>query len=255
MTDSKRLSQIDTLWSIVYLANRDGHAEQGFAQAELLERYGPAIARYLTAAVRDANAAEDLYQEFAVKFLCGDFAKAHEEKGRFRGFLKVVLGRMVADYFRKQIRRPTSQLDSQVAIPDDSDQQRREQEFLTVWRDQMLTQAWQRLGEEETESGKPWMQVLKLRVDHPQARSADLAHMLSEHLREPVTPTRLRVMLHRAREKFSEYLISAVADTLRDDSLDVVEQELAELELLRYCQAAIDQRRQSNTSDQSTRNS
>jgi RNA polymerase sigma factor (sigma-70 family) len=247
MTASNRLSQIDTIWSIVYLANRDGHAEQEGAQAELLERYGPAISRYLASAVRDANAAEDLYQEFAVKFLSGDFAKAHEEKGRFRGFLKVVLGRMVTDYFRRQIRRPTSQLDPQVAIPDDREQQRRDQEFLTVWSDQMLTQAWQRLGEEERETGKPWMQVLKFRVEHPQARSAELAQMLAETLGEPVTATRLRVMLHRAREKFSEYLIGAVADTLRDASLDTVEQELAELGLLRYCQATIDHRRRNKS--------
>lgn len=227
-----------------YRAHNAQDAEQGFAQAKLLARYGPAILRYVAAAVRDATVAEDLYQEFAVKFLRGDFAQANEEQGRFRGFLKVVLGRMVADYFRVQIRRPTTQLDSQVAVCDERDERTRDQEFLVVWRDQMLTQAWQRMAEEEQQTGRPWMQVLKLRVDHPQARSAQLAEMLSESIGEVVTSTRLRVMLHRAREKFSEYLIGAVADTLEDDSVDAIEQELAELELLRYCQAVLDQQRQ-----------
>jgi DNA-directed RNA polymerase specialized sigma24 family protein len=244
MTDPDRLSQIETLWSMVYRANRPEDDQQGFAQAELLGRYGAAIQRYLHGALRDASAADDLYQEFAVRFLRGDFARAHQEKGRFRGFLKVILGRMVADHFRKNIRHPTHQLDSQILIPDESTQEKRDQEFASVWRDQMLTQAWQKLAEEEQQSGKPWMKVLKFRVDHPTARSAELAELLAAEIGEPVTATRLRVLLHRSREKFADYLISAVAQTLQDDSIDAVEEELAELELLRYCQASINQRRE-----------
>ncbi|MCA9132451.1 MAG: sigma-70 family RNA polymerase sigma factor [Planctomycetales bacterium] len=243
MPDPNRLSQIDTLWSMVYCANREGDTRQGFAQAELLARYGTAIQRYLVAALRDETAAEDVYQEFAVRFLRGDFAQVHHAKGRFRGFLKVVLGRMVADHFRYKIRRPTKPLEPHAELSDVRDAVAREDELRGVWRDEMLTLAWQRLGEEEQRSGKPWLQVLKLRVEQPRSRSSELAARLADAIGEPVTATRLRVLLHRAREKFSDYLLAAVAETLREDCLDAVEQELAELELLRYCQASIDRRR------------
>lgn len=244
MNDPDRLSQIETLWSMVYTANQEGD-DQSVAQRELLARYGTAIQSYLRGALRDPVAAEDAYQEFAVKFLNGSFKNANHEKGRFRSFLKVVLSRLVADHFRSLKRKPTVQMDSQVVVPEKSDDVgEKEREFLNFWRDQMLTLAWQQLAEEERDSSMPWMTVLRLRVEKPDLRSADLALELSEKLKEEVTPTRLRVLLHRAREKFSKHLIAAVGQTIQEDTLDSVEQELAELELLKYCQRTIEQLRE-----------
>ncbi len=243
-TNPNRLSQIETLWSMVYHAHEEGGAQRAQAQHELLARYGSAIQRYLAGALRDPTAADDVYQEFAVKFLRGDFRSAREEKGRFRSFLKVILGRLVADHYRHQIRRPAQQLDSSIQLSDSADAEQREQEFLTVWRDEMLTRAWSDLAEEEGRTGKPWMRVLKLRVENPNLRSSELADALSREIGEEVTATRVRVILHRARERFSNFLISAVAETLPTATLEAIEQELAELKLLQYCQALLEQRKQ-----------
>lgn len=228
---------------MVYTAHGGPDQKQAEAQRALLARYGPAIQRYLLGALRDPTVADDAYQEFAVKFLRGDFRSASEEKGRFRNFLKVVLSRIVADHFRHQIRKPTQQMDSTIQVADDADSERREQEFVNVWRDELLTRAWSDLADEEGRTGKPWMQVLRLRVEHPEWQSADLANALAEKIGESVSPARLRVTLHRARERFSNFLISAVAETLRDSSLAAIEEELADLQLLQFCQSVLEQRK------------
>ncbi|WP_197356082.1 RNA polymerase sigma factor [Aureliella helgolandensis] len=244
MTAPDRLSQIETLWSMVYHAHDGVDLERQSAQRELLTRYGTAIQRYLRGAFRDRNAADDAYQEFAVKFLRGDFRNAHEQKGRFRGFLKTVLERLVADHYRKLTRKPAVQLDLEAFEPAAATSvEGPDCEFQTVWRDEMLSRSWRLLAEEEDVSGKPWMTVLRMRVENPQLRSAELAEKLGNVLGEVVTSTRLRVILHRARERFAKHLIQSIADTLSSDSLDEIETELADLELLQYCHAAIDRMR------------
>ena len=60
------LSRISTLWTIV--CRKDPNDAVKAAQTRMLERYGGAVRRYLLAATRDADAAEELFQEFAVRF-------------------------------------------------------------------------------------------------------------------------------------------------------------------------------------------
>ena len=67
----------------------------------LLERYGGAIRSYLNAALKNPDVANDLFHEFAFKFIKGDFKNADPAKGKFRSFVKTVLFRMVALHYRK----------------------------------------------------------------------------------------------------------------------------------------------------------
>ena len=63
----QRLSRITTLWSVVCRAH-DGSGEAAVsAQRQLLDRYGGAVRRYLQAVVRTSEAADELFQEFAVR--------------------------------------------------------------------------------------------------------------------------------------------------------------------------------------------
>jgi RNA polymerase sigma-70 factor (ECF subfamily) len=96
---NQRLSRISTLWSVVCMAHRSGQEEAAAAQERLLGLYGGAIRRYLRAAVRDEDAAEELFQEFAVRFLQGRLRRADPQRGRFRDFVKGVLVHMVAESF------------------------------------------------------------------------------------------------------------------------------------------------------------
>ena len=83
MDDDAHLSQIQTLWSVVELAHGDDTAMQS-AQQKMLDRYGGAVRRYALAALRDEDAADDVFQEFALKFVRGDFRAADPGRGRFQ---------------------------------------------------------------------------------------------------------------------------------------------------------------------------
>ena len=116
-------------------------------------------------------------------------------------------------------------------------------EFRASWREELLSRCWERLSEDEKQSGKPYATVLRYRVDHPDARSPELAAGLSEQLGKPINAGAVRVMLHRAREMFADILLDEVTASIADDSLDEAEEELIELELLEYCRPALERRR------------
>lgn len=84
-----RLSQIQTIWPLVHGAqNRETlSAESRKAATELLMRYQEGIYAYLLGALRDADAANEVFQDFALKFVRRDFynANADPSRGRFRG--------------------------------------------------------------------------------------------------------------------------------------------------------------------------
>ena len=65
-------------------------------------RYGPAIYKYLRGSLRDQTAADEMYQEFALRFLQGAYASADPSRGRFRNFLRTILVRLVTEYHRKK---------------------------------------------------------------------------------------------------------------------------------------------------------
>src|SRR5437588_3518238 len=84
---NRRLCSITTLLSVVAAAHQDEAATRHSAQRQLLERYGGAIRRYLLACLRDPESTEELFQEFCVRFLEGDFRKADPGRGRFRDYV------------------------------------------------------------------------------------------------------------------------------------------------------------------------
>lgn len=253
MRDLERLSQIETLWSVVRQAHRTDASDARDAQRQLLEHYGNAIRRYLNAKLRDPTAADDVYQDFAIKFIRGDFQNATPDKGRFRTFIRTVLFRQVADFYRSRKRRGDVQLDVKLVEPTaESDEEVRDEQFAEVWRDEMLKKAWDALYDLEETSGKPWYSVLQLRVKNPQMRSAQLAETVGKQLDKPITSANVRVLLHRAREKFAVLLIETISNSLNSTSADEIEEELADLELLEYCQSALENFRKAQQEDKSS---
>ena len=106
MEPTPRLNEISTLWSVVLQANHDAAEAARLAQRRLLERYGGAVRRYLLGALRDPDAAEELFQEFALLLVHGDLRGADRQRGRFRDFVKGVLFHLIARHHREQKRRP-----------------------------------------------------------------------------------------------------------------------------------------------------
>ena len=85
-----RLSRIATRWTAVFRAHGDAPTQAEAARHRLMLHYSGAVYRYLLGAVRDPDVAADLCQEFAVRFLRGDFRRADPGRGRFRDYLKTV---------------------------------------------------------------------------------------------------------------------------------------------------------------------
>ncbi len=108
--DDLRLSRIETLWSVVRQANEAVLEKAKQAQQTLLERYGGAVRRYLLGSFRNEDAADEVFQEFALKLVSGAFQKADASHGRFRSFLKTTLFHLIVDYQRRGKRDATRAL-------------------------------------------------------------------------------------------------------------------------------------------------
>jgi RNA polymerase sigma-70 factor (ECF subfamily) len=248
MDNDLHLSRIETSWSALQRAHGDHTAVQA-AQQALLDRYGGAVRRYALAALRDEDAADEVFQEFAMRFVRGDFGVADAERGRFRAFVKTVVYRLIVDYQRRAKKRlREGPMHSNIVRPaaSDRDDFADDAVFQASWRDELLARCWLRLRAEEAQTGKSHYTVLRYRVDHPDLHSADLAEGLSEKLGKIVNAGAARVLLHRAREAFAELLLEQVVESLADNSLDAAEEELIELNLLEYCRPALERRRGKN---------
>jgi RNA polymerase sigma-70 factor (ECF subfamily) len=240
-----RLNQIVTLWSVVRLAHHGPEQAAHDARRALLERYGGAVKRYLLGALRDPEAADELNQEFAFRFLHGDLRGADRERGRFRDFVKGVLFHLVADHHKKKRREPgTLPTDYPEPAVECSLAAEREEAFRTSWRDELLARTWAALQVHERDHGQPHYTVLRFRADHPDVPSAQMAERLTGLLGKEMTAAGARKALERARDRFADLLLDEIAQGIDDASVERLEEELAELELLEHCRPALDRRRE-----------
>lgn len=136
--------------------------------AILVQRYQGAVYRYLWGAVRDPDAAEDLCQEFALRFVRGDFHRADPERGRFRDYLKAALIRLVIDYQRARQAWP-KQVAGEAPEPAASSQ---EATFLDGWREELLD----RLPVGRHDQRPDWFPVSMQFAAFPVARSQSLTN-------------------------------------------------------------------------------
>jgi RNA polymerase sigma-70 factor (ECF subfamily) len=233
-----RLTNIKTQWTVLFQAHRDAADAATRARQQLLLRYYGAVYRYLLGTVRDVAAAEELSQEFAVRFLRGDFHRADPDKGRFRDFVRTALRHLAHDYWNKKGRSPVP-LPATVDVAAADEPAELDQPFLEQWRQELLNRTWEALAEAEQQTGQPYHTLLGLKIERPELRSAQLAVQLGERLGKPFTETAVRQVLHRARKRFAELLVEEVSRSLEAPEPDRLEQELIDLNLLAYCRPAL----------------
>lgn len=231
-----RLSRIETSWSIVRRAHHSDSSAASPAQHFLLEQYGGAIRRYLLAAVKRPDVANDLFQEFAIKFLRGDFKTADPSKGKFRSFVKTVLFRMVATHFRKLGSRKVINVGE---VPEkehlDPSQYEDDEAFIQAWRNDVLENTWNSLETVESEGGPQYNTVLRARVGNPVADSDELAAIVSKETGREISSGNVRVLVHRSRDSFAALMMKNIANSLENPTREAVENELIELRLIDYC--------------------
>ncbi len=231
------------MWSIVRQAHNPETNDFQQAQRELLNRYGGAVRRYALAALRNEEAADDVFQEFALRFVRGDFGKANPDKGRFRSFVKTTIYHLIVDQQRKAKKHArATPFRSNTPEPAAPTEEQHGELFTQSWRDDLLARTWTRLEQEQARSGKPYHTALRCRVEFPDLRSPELAEKLSQRLGKPMNAGAARVLLHRARESFAEFLLEEVAHSLPNADRESLQQELIDLNLYEYCRPAFEQR-------------
>jgi RNA polymerase sigma factor (sigma-70 family) len=237
-----RLSRISTQWSMLRQAHRGSTDAAAVARQELMERYCGAVYRYLLSAVRDEHTAEDLTQEFALRFIRGRFRQADPGRGRFRDYVKTSLFHLVDDYRRQQRKQPRPLALSPGIEPAAQSCQSLDvdQAFLDSWREELLSRVWQALAALQEKTGQPFHTVLQFHVQHPDLKSPQLAEQLTNHLQRPFTANSVRQTVHRGREKFAALLLEETSRSLGTSERGRLQQELADLNLLKYCQPALD---------------
>lgn len=243
MTDEQRISRIETLWSMVRTAQGDEGSNSSAAKQQMIDRYGPAIRKYLLGATRNEDVADELFQEFAVRFLTGQYSSADADRGRFRSFLKTILFRLVAEFHRNKGRNKSIPMGSQMPEPvEQTANSDADQEFNKVWSEELLKKAWAALSQMEERTGRPLFTVMQVKVQNPHLRSAEIAELVSEKTGKELSTGNARVILHRARDTFADLLVDEIQQSLATDNIERVAEELTDLNLLPYCKPALERR-------------
>jgi RNA polymerase sigma factor (sigma-70 family) len=218
------LTELETSWTTIRTAHIGGPEGQA-AMGELIGRYHDAVLRYLKLKLRDANLADEVFQEFWTKLLTHKLAGADCNKGRFRDYLRTVLHRLIIDHFRGrkfQSLPPGDLLDP--SQPDD--------DYDEVWREAVLKRALSRLETYELKTPKNrYATVLSLRSNNPHKSIDELSATLSEQTGAKVTPESFRKTLQRARNKYFELLIQELRETIHPATDDDIEEEIQALGL------------------------
>jgi RNA polymerase sigma factor (sigma-70 family) len=238
------LSQMSTQWTMVFQAHSGTPDEAHIAASRLMCRYAGAVHRYLLKVLKDSHAADELDQEFALRFLRGDFKNCDPNRGRFRDYVKRAVQNLINDHHRR--KRPTISLDDRTPQPAATDAGIAdfEQQFLESWRKDLLERAWNSLEELEKNTGQPYHTVLRSKVTHPDLTSDKLADQLSTTLKKSYTAGAVRQALQRSREKYVDYLLTEVRASLHNPTRDEIEQELIDLNLLHYCRPFMKRRQE-----------
>ena len=236
--DEWRLSRIATQWSLVREAHGELAGDAVSARRTLLDHYGGAVKRYLLGALRDIDAAEELSQEFALRLLRGDFRRVAPDRGRFRDYVKSVLGNLVNDHVRAQQRRPQTLTDTALAALPPADSSTDPPSFEICMRDAVLARTWAALEQAQP----PYHAVLLLRVEHVDLSSSQMAQRLSSTTGAHWTADRVRKTLERARTKFADLLLDEVSSSLDCTTTDDLSEALVELDLLKHCRTALARR-------------
>ena len=170
-------------------------------------------------------------QEFAVRFLRGDFRRADPGRGRFRDYLKTALIHLVTDYRRAQRTAPPA-VAAGTAAPEPADD---DDVFLASWQAELLDRTGTfrcRPSDASTRSC--------CSGEEPDLPSPVIAERPAVQLGRPTAvAVRKASPANPRRRYFAELLVAEVARSLDEATPIEIEAELRELDLFRYCRSAL----------------
>ncbi|MDP7019856.1 MAG: sigma-70 family RNA polymerase sigma factor [Pirellulaceae bacterium] len=233
-SEPKHLSDVSTCWSLVREAHDHSADQTSQARQTLLDRYRTAIERYFLGALKDPDAAEELFHEFVVKFLRGDLHEASADKGSFRAYLKTVLINLINDYHRGRQKQPLQTLSQVDPVWTDDG----EISLENCLREELLERTWASLAA----ANAAHHAVLLMRVEDPQATAREIGARLPADIGGPLAAATARKALERARTRFAVLLLDELLAIVEGQSGEQVRDELKDLGLLPYCRIAFEKR-------------
>jgi DNA-directed RNA polymerase specialized sigma24 family protein len=109
-----QLSELSTQWTMLFQAHHGTPEQVSDALRLMMLRYSGAVHRYLLKTVGDPDEAQELDQEFALRFLKGSFLKYDPNVGRFRDYVKGAVRNLMIDYHRRKGK--TRRLDTEMEM-------------------------------------------------------------------------------------------------------------------------------------------
>ncbi|MBL8800324.1 MAG: hypothetical protein JNM56_40970 [Planctomycetia bacterium] len=231
-----RISQIATQWPLVTQAHLGPPEQRTLARKQLLQRYERAVRSYLVKVLRSPDAADEVFQEFALRLVRGDLQRADPNRGRFRNFVKTTIYHLIVDHQRREKSRPRLRQDSDpepVWEPPEISQM--DQALLHNWREEFLVRGWQLLEQAEKAGGSPHHTVLRVKCEFPDLKSPELAAELGKRLGKEVTAVNWRKMLDRARHQLAVRLVEQVVAARQPQNRSDLLEELSDLGLSEVC--------------------
>ena len=233
-----------TRWSLVVSSRRgtddeaaDEGPEAGWRQSleTLCRDYWYPLYSYLRRRGYSTNDAQDLTQDFFAELIHKDFLKVVvPEQGRFRWFLMDAIKKFAAKWNASQGTQKRGGDRKQLSLDFDSGEQRFLNEPSSEWTAekqferscalQLLDRALTKLAAYYKDRGKQrFFDELKifLMAGGNVPSYAEIAERMS------LTPTAVKVAVHRLREKYRQAIQNAVADTLDDPQ--EIDKEINEL--------------------------
>ena len=255
LSPEDHLSRITTIWTALKKAHGSQTDQVEDAQERIISRYSSAVYRYLRKILSDDNAADEVFQEFALKVINGGFRHARPEKGRFRDYLKASVLRLVTDYHRRRKRRDPLNAAGRLSDVWESGKNRQtelEAKFSESCQEEILERAWSALRNVSLTNETRWYDVLEFRANNSGVPSEEIAEILTERLRpqKPFSAPWVRKTLQRARERFADLLFDEVGQFFEVSGVGEIEHELSELGLLSYCKSSLDKRRGADVESQ-----
>jgi DNA-directed RNA polymerase specialized sigma24 family protein len=219
-----RLDQISTEWSMIRDSGR------------FVQRYTPAINKYLCALIKNQHDAEDVLQDFLLRVVETGFLRLQRQGGRFRDYLKTAVRNAALNHLQRNgasKRAPHFHRSADLATLS----ARADGGWLIHWRQVLLDRAWNALKRHQMRNrGNLAYTVLRVAVEYPDESSHEHASRTRAISGHPLGAAAFRKQLSRARRLFARALVHEVVQTLDHATPDQVEDELCELGLMEYVQ-------------------
>jgi RNA polymerase sigma factor (sigma-70 family) len=214
---------------------------QRTARERQIRRYQRAGTAYINAMLKNSDHATAVWESVILKWLSGKLS-GYDPSKSFRAYLKTVLRNEVRSFIRSlrtEAARSVGQLDEEYEAADKLEETASNL-FDRHLHNDLIELTLLAIREENPQQ----YEVLKLIMAAAAANceppdSLELAKALSRHADSPVSEENARKIKSRARERFPRELIRQTQLLIQSENLDEVEEILADVRLLAYCEKAL----------------